>query len=164
MSNKKNSIAASTSSLMEMPDDLEGLVKQVNGVVDTPKIEIEDKHEDKHEDAKPSKPKQKAAKATTKKPKAEKTQKVPESLSLNGDALWNSFVQGCDTENDKPKSVGRKGNAGWCMIDKDILVACRQCSVNGHSITDMVNAMLRQFILHYRSQFLQFKESEDSLI
>lgn len=150
MTKYNTNISESASEIMDIPDDLQGLVKEVNGLTE---VGGQAKPEPK-EDANVARRKNRKPKETI-----GKTVPVPE-----GDSLWNAFVNGCNEESDIDKVVGRDGNAGWCLIDKEIIGACRSCPVNGHGITDMVNAILRQFILHYRPQLLRYKKHKDSLI
>ena len=157
MTKYKADIADTTASLLSLPDDLEGLVKQVGGVT-----EVGSNEQKKLEP--PSQAENKPQSTSEKKPKTRAKKKERPKLNVEGDDLWNSFVSGCDEEETISKVVGRNGNASWCMVDKTILNACRQCSVNGHGVNDMVNAILRKFILHYRTQLQHYKTKEDSLI
>lgn len=152
MSNFKTDIEKSAASIMDIPVDLQGLVKQVNGIT-----EVEPPAEDVPKIRK---------KRQRQKSGAESNQHVAnEDMQVpDGDALWKDFVSACDEESSDPKSIGHNGNAGWCRIDKDLLSVFKQCPVNGHSITDMVNAALRQFILHYKSQFQQLKKPDKLFI
>lgn len=150
MANYSADISASASDIMDIPDDLQGLVREVNGLTEVGPTKTGKETKGK--------------KNLGSKPNDSDARKEDTIPVVNGDALWESFVNGCDYEEAISKVVGRNGNAGWCPVDKKILSAFRRCRVNGHSIKDMVNSVLRQFIIHYHGQLSLYKQEGEELL
>ena len=138
MTKYKADIADTTASLLSLPDDLEGLVKQVGGVT-----EVGSNEQKKLEP--PSQAEKKPQSTSEKKPKTRAKKKERPKLNVEGDDLWNSFVSGCDEEETISKVVGRNGNASWCMVDKTILNAMRR------DMQQWAKAMR----LHYKTMYVR---------
>lgn len=106
--------------------------------------------------ARPSKQKQaKTTKDTVKSP----SYSIP--ASQNGGVLWDLIVNSCDGEDKIPKKIGRNGTAQQVVIEKYIIRTLQAHPINGHSISTMINAILRSILLHYKAEFQKFGE-EDS--
>lgn len=104
----------------------------------------------------PSKQKQaKTTKDTVKSP----SYSIP--ASQNGGVLWDLIVNSCDGEDKIPKKIGRNGTAQQVVIEKYIIRTLQAHPINGHSISTMINAILRSILLHYKAEFQKFGE-EDS--
>lgn len=83
---------------------------------------------------------------------------------LKGDDLWSQFISLCEDERQVPMEVGRNGTAGMVRVEKDMIQALRMCPVNDHSLTTMVNSILRAFFLHYKAKFVAYKIKKNPLL
>lgn len=106
--------------------------------------------------ARPSKQKQSK---TAKEPDKSPGFSIPASQS--GGVLWDLIVNSCDGEDKIPKKIGRNGTAQQVVIEKYIIRTLQAHPINGHSISTMINAILRSILLHYKAEFQKFGE-EDS--
>lgn len=163
MATFKSNMAQAANDMLDLPANLEGILQEVNGqkevrISDTAGAGPEGKEkapvqrEEKETAARPRK-ERKAVKARGNGP-----------VSLKGDNLWSQFVSMCDDEQQVPIEVGRNGTAGMVRVEKDLLQALRQCPVNDHSLTTMVNSILRTFFLHYKEQFIAYKAVKNPLL
>lgn len=100
----------------------------------------------------------------TPKAKADEPQEVVIPTKLEGKDLWEQFVNMCESDKELRKDLGRGGTAKLMRIENDIVDTFSMCRVNDHTITTMVNAILRCFVLHYKNNFLQYKTEKHTTI
>lgn len=87
-----------------------------------------------------------------------------EPVKLEGKDLWEQFVNMCESDKGLRKDLGRNGTAKLMRIENDIVDTFSMCRVNDNTITTMVNAILRSFVLHYKKNFLQYKKEKHTTI
>ena len=153
MDKYKTDIAASASSMMELPGTLEGMLHDIHGQVEVtpgtaPPVATP---------TSPTEPKKKKKSKTS-------TKVIEHPKIVPGDALWTAFCEQCATESQQPKTVGKDGNVSFCKVDKDILATFKKYVVGGYTTQTVVNAILRSFILHYKKNFNEYRKSEKSLL
>ena len=143
MTKYKSDIAESASSMMQLPDTLEGMLRDIHGQTEVTNKQVENKEGNLSiTNAVPSQ--------TKKKDKLNvKNQNINDS-SIVGDELWTSFW--------------KDGVTSFCKIDKDILATFKRYIVEGYSTQTVVNAILRSFILHYKKEFNQYRKVEKPLL
>ena len=153
----KSDIAESASSMMQLPDTLEGMLRDIHGQTEVTNKQGENKEGNLSiTNAVPSQ--------TKKKDKLNvKNQNINDS-TIVGDELWTSFCKQCVYEEQLPKTVGKDGVTSFCKIDKDILATFKRYIVEGYSTQTVVNAILRSFILHYKKEFNQYRKVEKPLL
>ncbi|EFV03036.1 MAG: zinc-finger domain-containing protein [Prevotella sp.] len=157
MTKYKSDIAESASSMMQLPDTLEGMLRDIHGQTEVTNKQGENKEGNLSiTNAVPSQ--------TKKKDKLNvKNQNINDS-TIVGDELWTSFCKQCVYEEQLPKTVGKDGVTSFCKIDKDILATFKRYIVEGYSTQTVVNAILRSFILHYKKEFNQYRKVEKPLL
>lgn len=166
--------------LLEFPGDLPGLLHEVNGQSE---IKNSEKNDGLNEDAasngvttdelidkpveKDSSPSKAAKKNKTASSKTKDTSVKPAPQASDApfkeipsdDDMWSRFTAMCIEDSTVQKKMGR-GNLGTTStvrVEKDLLEALRLCPVNGHSITTMVNSMIRVFFMFYRDKFKEYQ-------
>ena len=134
--------------LMQLPNDIAGLVLEVQGRQTQPATPVEDEKEAPiQEQATPV--------IIAPKPTPEPTAQPKE-----GNLMWNTFLKYGEGYGYRVKKTGRK----MYWIDDDIVEALKACDVNRMSATDMVNAILRAFIELNKEEFRECYKHRDSLI
>ena len=134
--------------LMQLPNDIAGLVLEVQGRQTQPATPVEGEQEapiQEHPTPAPASPK--PAPKPTAQPK-------------EGNLMWNTFLKYGEGYGYRVKKTGRK----MYWIDDDIVEALKACDVNRMSATDMVNAILRAFIELNKEEFRECYKHRDSLI
>lgn len=87
---------------------------------------------------------------------------MPKASNANAqesDKLWSSFLDCCVNEEKNTYNVGKDGNASFCRISKEILNSFKRYPVEGHDLQVVVNAVLRSFLLHFKSNFKEYKKA-----
>lgn len=162
MTTFKSSMAQSANDMLDLPTNLEGILQDVNGQkeVKSPKPEAAEREGDKQSNDK------RQVSPTTKQHKERKFVKTRAEgpITLKGDDLWSQFICLCEDERQVSMEVGRNGTAGMVRVEKDLIQALRMCPVNDHSLTTMVNSILRAFFLHYKGQFMVYKAKKNPLL
>ena len=154
MTKYKSDIAESASSMMQLPDTLEGMLRDIHGQTEVTNKQVENKEGNLSiTNAVPSQTKKK-----------DKLNVNINDSSIVGDELWTSFCKQCVYEEQLPKTVGKDGVTSFCKIDKDILATFKRYIVEGYSTQTVVNAILRSFILHYKKEFNQYRKVEEPLL
>ena len=131
--------------LMQLPNDIAGLVLEVQGRQTQPATPVEDEQIQEQLTPAPASPK----------PTPEPTAQPKE-----GNLMWNTFVKYGEGYGYRVKKTGRK----MYWIDDDIVEALKACDVNRMSATDMVNAILRAFIELNKEEFRECYKHRDSII
>lgn len=134
--------------LMQLPNDIAGLVLEVQGRQTQPVTPIEEEKEEPIQEQ------------TTSAPPTSKTTPEPTALPKEGNVMWNTFLKYGEGYGYRVRKTGRK----MYWIDDDIVEALKACDVNRMSATDMVNAMLRTFIELNKEEFRECYKHRDSLI
>lgn len=163
MATFKSNMAQAADDMLDLPANLEGILQEVNGQKEV-KASAPVNNELEGEKEAPSPAEEK--KQTVKPRKERKTVKarVEGPVTLKGDDLWSQFVSLCEDEQQVTMEVGRNGTAGMVRVEKDLLQALRMCPVNDHSLTTMINSILRAFFLHYKGQFLVYRAKKNPLL
>lgn len=183
MAKYKTNNASALEHLDDIPDIpktlgglLTGTLVEDEGGVSSPTVDNKTAGEEGEQAAKlekkeetPSSPvkKAKGSKTPAKSTKADKKDVVKGAdvpTTLEGKDLWDQFVNMCDSDKGLRKDLGRGGTAKLMRIENDIVDTFSMCRVNDHSITTMVNAILRSFVLHYKKNFLEYKEEKHTTI
>lgn len=86
-------------------------------------------------------------------------QKESYANTQEADKLWSSFLDCCVNEEKNTYNVGKDGNASFCRISKEILNSFKRYPVEGHDLQVVVNAVLRSFLLHFKSNFKEYKKT-----
>ena len=134
--------------LMQLPNDIAGMVLEVQGRQTQPATPIENEQEELiHEQV-------------TSAPAASKPTPEPTALTKEGNLMWNTFLKYGESYGYRVRKTGRK----MYWIDDDIVEALKACDVNRMSATDMVNAILRAFIELNKGEFRECVKHRDSLI
>lgn len=81
-------------------------------------------------------------------------------VTLKTNDLWDEFLDMCEIESRFGRNVRRGGNAKTIAIDNDIIETLRYYSVNRSSVSAMVNAILRCFILRYKNEIKRYKSDD----
>lgn len=157
MTKYKSDIAESASSMMQLPDTLEGMLRDIHGQAEVTANQSENKEENLS--VTKTVPSQ-----TNKKDKLNIREENINVPTIVGDELWTSFCKQCVYEEQLPKTVGKNGVTSFCKIDKDILATFKRYIVEGYSAQTVVNAILRSFILHYKKEFNQYRKVEKPLL
>lgn len=161
MATFKSNMAQAASDMLDLPTNLEGILQDVNGqkVVKSSETSLTEYKGENVQD-------EKGHEAENKPRKERKTAKVRQEgpVVLKGDDLWSQFISLCEDERQVPMEVGRNGTAGMVRVEKDMIQALRMCPVNDHSLTTMVNSILRAFFLHYKAQFVAYKIKKNPLL
>ncbi len=159
MKQKYNSdIANSAAAMMQLPNNLEGILQEVKGQVEvTPKQETNTCNVPQ------------GSKSTSTKVRMQKSSKTIKKTEMNPqqiceESLWQQFCTNCISEENIPKIVGKGGNTSFCKINKDILTTLRQYNVGGYTSQTLINAILRSFILHYKKEFCKYKTVGKSIL
>lgn len=84
--------------------------------------------------------------------------------TLKGKDLWEQFVNLCEDDKQIRKDLGRKGTAKLMRVENDIIETFQQCRVNDNTITTMINSVLRSFLLHYKSNFIEFRAEQSATV
>ena len=134
--------------LMQLPNDIAGMVLEVQGRQTQPATPIENEQEELIQEQSTSAP-------ATSKPTPE-----PTALPKEGNLKWNTFLKYGESYGYRVRKTGRK----MYWIDDDIVEALKACDVNRMSATDMVNAILRAFIELNKGEFRECVKHRDSLI
>ena len=134
--------------LMQLPNDIAGLVLEVQGRQTQPATPVEDEQEAPIQE-------QPTPAVASPKPTPEPTAQPKE-----GNLMWNTFLKYGEGYGYRVKKTGRK----MYWIDDDIVEALKACDVNRLSATDMVNAILRAFIELNKEEFRECYKHRDSLI
>ena len=79
---------------------------------------------------------------------------------LEGNEMWNTFMETCKEYKYREKKKGRKSY--W--IDDDIANTLKSCDINRMSVADIINAVLRSFISLNKETLRQFVEKKHTLI
>jgi len=162
MTTFKSSMAQAANDMLDLPNNLEGILHDVNGQKEVRTSETE---QPQREGEKQSVTKGQVSPVNT--PRKERKSSKTRSegpVTLKGEDLWSQFVALCEDERQVPMETGRNGTAGMVRVEKDLLQALRMCPVNEHSLTTMVNAILRAFFLHYKGRFIAFKTKKNPLL
>ena len=162
MATFKSNMAQAANDMLDLPTNLEGILQEVNGQKEVKTSESVN-NESKGEKVKSSKPVQEQSSKSHKERKTGK-ERSEGPVVLKGDDLWSQFVSLCEEEKQVTMEVGRNGTAGMVRVEKDLLQALRLCPVNDHSLTTMVNSILRVFFLHYKGRFLDYKIKKNPLL
>ena len=163
MATFKSNMAQAANDMLDLPANLEGILQEVNGQKEVRISDTAGAAPEGKEKAPVQREEKETAARTRKERKAVKV-RGNGPVSLKGDNLWSQFVSMCDDEQQVPIEVGRNGTAGMVRVEKDLLQALRQCPVNDHSLTTMVNSILRTFFLHYKEQFIVYKTVKNPLL
>ena len=131
--------------LMQLPNDIAGLVLEVQGRQTQPATPVEE--EPIQEQPTPA-------------PVSPKPTPEPTAQPKEGNLMWNTFLKYGEGYGYRVKKTGRK----MYWIDDDIVEALKACDVNRMSATDMVNAILRAFIELNKEEFRECYKHRDSLI
>ena len=134
--------------LMQLPNDIAGMVLEVQGRQTQPATPVEDEQEAPIQE-------QPTPVTIAPKPTPEPTAQPKE-----GNLMWNTFLKYGEGYGYRVKKTGRK----MYWIDDDIVEALKACDVNRMSATDMVNAILRAFIELNKEEFRECYKHRDSLI
>ena len=162
MATFKSNMAQAANDMLDLPTNLEGILQEVNGQKEVKASEsVNNESKGKVNSSKPVEQEQ-----SSKSHKERKTGKERSEgpVVLKGDALWSQFVSLCEEEKQVTMEVGRNGTAGMVRVEKDLRQALRLCPVNDHSLTTMVNSILRVFFLHYKGRFLDYKIKKNPLL
>lgn len=161
MATFKSNMAQAANDMLDLPTNLEGILQEVNGQKEVKASEsVNNESKGKVNSSKP------VQEQSSKSHKERKTGKERSEgpVVLKGDDLWSQFVSLCEEEKQVTMEVGRNGTAGMVRVEKDLLQALRLCPVNDHSLTTMVNSILRVFFLHYKGRFLDYKIKKNPLL
>ena len=134
--------------LMQLPDDIAGLVLEVQGRQTQPATPIENGQGGLIQEH------------PTPAPATSKPTPVTTALPKEGNLMWNTFLKYGETYGYRVRKTGRK----MYWIDDDIVEALKACDINRMSATDMVNAILRAFIELNKGEFRECYKHRDSLI
>lgn len=134
--------------LMQLPNDIAGMVLEVQGRQTQPATPIENEQEELIQEQ------------ATSTPAASKPTTEPTALPQKGNLMWNTFLKYGESYGYRVRKTGRK----MYWIDDDIVEALKACDVNRMSATDMVNAILRAFIELNKGEFRECVKHRDSLI
>lgn len=80
------------------------------------------------------------------------------SKEVEGNNLWEQFVNLCPKETKIRRSTGVQGICTQVGIERDLMATLKQCKVEGYSCNVMINAIVRSFILHYKDNFASYKK------
>lgn len=80
------------------------------------------------------------------------------AVKLEGDNLWEEFVNLCSEENALNRTCGYEGTCSMIRIDKDLVATLKECRVYGYTGGVLINSILRTFIIHYKEKFASFKK------
>ena len=161
MATFKSNMAQAANDMLDLPTNLEGILQEVNGQKEVKASEsVNNESKGKVNSSKP------VQEQSSKSHKERKTGKERSEgpVVLKGDDLWSQFVSLCEEEKQVTMEVGRNGTAGMVRVEKDLLQALRLCPVNDHSLTTVVNSILRVFFLHYKGRFLDYKIKKNPLL
>ena len=134
--------------LMQLPNDIAGLVLEVQGRQTQPATPVEDEQDELVQEQ------------PTQAPASPKPNPEPTAQPKEGNLMWNTFLKYGEGYGYRVKKTGRK----MYWIDDDIVEALKACDVNRMSATDMVNAILRAFIELNKEEFRECYKHRDSLI
>lgn len=158
MTKYNSDIADSASALMQLPNNLEGILQEVKG-----QTEVTASPHSKEESAPVSSPSKNMSNKKSKYSKQKLSSNEDPRLAST-DAMWQTFCSNCELEENTPKTVGKDGVTSFCKVDKDILTTFRLYAVGGYSNQTLINAILRSFILHYKKEFSQFRTKGKSIL
>lgn len=144
MAQRKNEMTSDD--LMQLPDDIAGLVLDVQGRQAQPATPVQ-KPANEHV-SEPTSPVRTVHKPT------------PNALPKEGNEWWNTFLKNGEGYAYRTKKPDRK----MYWIDDDIVTALKACNINRMSATDTINAILRAFIQLNKNELRECMRQCDSLI
>lgn len=139
--------------LMQLPDDIAGLVLDVQGRQAQTAAPVQKEQEEKvTEPATSASPNQR--------PKTTSTPPKPMTLPKDGNLWWNTFLDAGDSYDFHVRKPDRKSY--W--VDEDIANTLKACDINHMSMSDKINAILRSFIELNKEELRQCFKKRDSLL
>ena len=142
MAQRKNEMTSDD--LMQLPDDIAGLVLDVQG-----------------RQTLQAAPVQKLSEDVKQTPNVKKEHNsIPTALPKDGNEWWNTFLKYGESYGYRVKKSDRK----MYWIDDDIVNALKACNINRMSATDTINAILRAFIELNKQELRECIKKHDSLI
>lgn len=165
MSKKKEAIQYDATdvvdnSLMSFPGDLNGLLHDVNGTTENPSKK-ENAVADKTPKPSPAIENKSKFSPTdeVESPDKDKVETQDDPKGKENADLWNKFTAMCEEDKNVQKKMGRGnlGTSSTVRVEKDLLEVLRLCPVDGHSITTMVNSIIRVFFLSYKDNFKKYQ-------
>ena len=82
---------------------------------------------------------------------------TPNQSSSENNA-WDDFI------NSIPKESEKKTKKLTCMIDSSIAYTLDECKIGDASRSDMINAILRNFIIQHRDELLKYRKLKTTLL
>ena len=138
--------------LMTLPDDIEGIVLDVQGRQKQNAAPVQRPQEEPAAEPTPQAvPKQKAK--TTQEYK-------PTALPKEGKVWWNTFLETGNNYDFHVRKPGRR--AYW--VDDDIATTLKACDINRMSMSDKINAILRSFIELNKDELRECFKQKESLL
>ena len=149
MAKQKNEMTSDD--LMQLPDDIAGLVLDVQGRQAQPAAPAQkEPGNDATEPAPTEPPRQKQEKGPT----------PPTALPKDGNIWWNTFLTAGSSYDFHVRKPDRKSY--W--VDEDIATTLKACNINHMSMSDKINAILRSFIELNKEELRQCFRQRDSLL
>lgn len=151
MAKQKNEMTSDD--LMQLPDDIAGLVLDVQGrQTQTAAPATKEPKETVAESATSEAPKRTAKKTTT--------PAQPTAFPKDGNLWWNTFLDAGENYDFHVRKPDRKSY--W--VDEDIANTLKACYINHMSMSDKINAILRSFIELNKEELRQCFKQRDSLL
>jgi hypothetical protein len=144
MAQRKNEMTSDD--LMQLPDDIAGLVLDVQGRQTQQAAPVQ--REPEKTDAEPT-----PSVRTEHKP-------APTAFPKEGNEWWNTFLEVGENYDFHVRKPDRK--TYW--VDEDIATTLKACNINRMSMSDKINAILRSFIELNKEELRQCFKQRDSLL
>lgn len=151
MAKQKNEMTSDD--LMQLPDDIAGLVLDVQGRQAQTAAPVQKEQEEKVTEPAPTTIPRQRTKAASTSPK-------PTALPKDGNLWWNTFLNAGDSYDFHVRKPDRKSY--W--VDEDIANTLKACDINHMSMSDKINAILRSFIELNKEELRQCFKKRDSLL
>ena len=149
MAKQKNEMTSDD--LMQLPDDIAGLVLDVQGRQTQTAAPVQKEQKEKVTEPAPSaSPRQKPKGAST----------PPTALPKDGNLWWNTFLDAGDGYDFHVRKPDRKSY--W--VDEESANTLKACDINHMSMSDKINAILRSFIELNKEELRQCLKKRDSLL
>ena len=139
--------------LMQLPEDIAGLVLDVQGRQTQPAAPVQRDEKEKDEEQTPTI-------QTRQKPKATTKAQLPTAQPKDGNIWWNTFLDAGENYDFHVRKPERKSY--W--VDEDIAATLKACYINHMSMSDKINAILRSFIELNKEELRQYFVQRNNLL